>query len=284
MLTIVLSSDRPGFTERFKYQVRGPVIYTANDMGLVPFRDWALNITTTLALVRAPYVMLADSDDLPANLDRCVDFLEANPDYVCASGRLQGFYLWPDLVNGPHSATTPQYAPFDTPTTYDQDSAAERVLAGFQNSWSYFAVYRTPALLDIWQGLCALNITDLQVHEKWCAMKALSLGKVHCDPTFTSYYRQHGTSIGAASNADWIKNFTRGAIYADMHKVLSVMEAEGVDRESLYIAWMEWYRERAFHYYGPKAQLRKIAKAWLPGLAWYVQNRHRYLPHQQLSL
>ncbi len=289
MLTIVLpTAGRAEFSRRFERHVGGlPFKFINVNVGEGPVSadQWFTAIRDVASWVETPYAMLADNDDLPTlDLARCVAFLEHHPDYVACSGRIQGFHMWPDPVTGPESSVTKQYAPFDTPADYGQDDMTERVLAGFANSWAYYAVYRTAALQDIWRGIVELGITNLQVHDKFVAMRGLTLGKTRCFPSFTSLYRQYGTSVGGSGNMDWIRHTIDGSLQRDMHKVLTVMEAHGVDREQLYVAWSEWYRKLAINYYGPKAQTRKLAKRLFPKLAWVYQHRHRYLPGKRLEI
>ncbi len=259
-------SDEPQFTyTEYNYHYFGPDHTT---------QRW-FKVYAALEMIETPYAMLADNDDLPThNLQRCVDFLQAHPDFVCCSGRIQGFHAWPSPIIGPYSAVTHQYATYDTPTTYAQDTPSERVLAGFTNSWSYYGVYRTETLRQIWKEVCALGLTDLRVHEKFCAMRTLTLGKAHCDPSYTSYYRQHGTSQGAASY-----HYDEDQKWLDIRKVLAVMNTEGVVKYKLCVKWADWYYTRDRYLEG---KWRKRLKRLFPNLAWFVQNRHRYLPHQRL--
>ncbi len=241
----------------------------------VPVRDWFLKIVALLERVETSYAMIADNDDFPTiDLKRCVSFLNRNPEYACCSGRIRGFWLWPDPIVGPHSAISRQYATYDTPADYSQDDRNARVLAGFANSWSYYGVYRIETLRRVWHEVLALGLTDLRVHEKFCAMRTLTMGKVRCDPSFTSLYRQYGTSQGAVS-------YVPGNWGDDIGKVLVMMSGAGVDRPELARRWNAWYRSRDRYLEG---KWRKRAKALFPNLAWYVQNRHRYLPHQELPI
>ncbi len=226
--------------------------------------------------VETPYAMVADNDDMvcPSGLHRCCDWLDSSGDYIASSGRIQGFWYWPDQVHGPRRAFTKQYALYDVPADYAATDVNHRVLSGFQNSWSYYAVYRTEALRLIWQGVSDLNLTDLQVHEKYCAMRALTLGKIKCDGSFTSYLRQYDTSATAKHNS-----FTRNLMFCnDRNRVLNEMSRYGVDTAALSELWAQWYDAFLRRNYGPWPTLRHGLKQRFPRLAWLAQNRHRYLP------
>lgn len=260
-------------------QCHGDYFYAGPDTSL---QRWWFKMTLAFDRVGTPYAMVADNDDLlvRSGINCCIEFLDRNPDYIACSGRLEGFWMWPDLVYGPHTARTKRYALYDLPADYGQPTASERVLAGFQNSWSYYAVYRTEALNTIWREVCNIGFSDLQIHEKFCAMRALSLGKIKCDGGFASYLRQIGTSSTAASSAqiDFAARLITNDMTKDRDAVLKQMADCGVDIEALRNAWAAWYKGYLLREYGPWKQLRQAAKARLPRLASIVQNRHHYLP------
>ncbi len=56
-------------------------------------RDYFDKVAEAVAKVTTPYCMRADDDDFLAmsGIERCLDFLDENPDYVAASGRIAGF-------------------------------------------------------------------------------------------------------------------------------------------------------------------------------------------------
>ena len=246
------------------------------------FSRWWLKMVMAMDRVQTPYVMVADNDDLvvKSGVDRCVEWLDEHPDYVCASGRIRGFWMWPDPVWGPKWATNRRFAIYDNPADYSQKTANERVLAGFQNSWSFYAVYRTEALRQIRKEVQDFDFQDLMVHEKFCAMRALSLGKAICDRRFTSYLRQIGTSQTASTRTDWVHHFVHGNFSRERDKVLTCMEHAGVDTRALLDKWEEWYKAFFWRTLGPWPQLRKAAKKQLPWLAGKVQNRYKLLPRR----
>jgi glycosyltransferase domain-containing protein len=241
---------------------------------------WWTKMVLAFDRVRTPYAMVADNDDLlnADGINRCVEFLDKHPDYIACSGRLQGFWMWPDPVHGPRTAGTKRYALYDVPADYGQRTASERVLAGFQNSWSYYAVYRTEALKTIWGEVHDINLSDLQVHEKFCAMRALTLGKVMGDHRFVSYRRQYGTSTVAGHNTDFAANLMRTNFSADREAIMTRMWHCGVDIDALRYAWAQWYDAYLRRNYGSWASTRKTLKARYPRLGQLAQQRHRFLP------
>lgn len=209
---------------------------------------WFTKIANGLDSVTTPYAMLVDCDDFPQarGLDSCIRFLDDNPDYVCASGRIRGIWIFPNQVTGPFKIKSRQYSPYDTPALYCADSVNERVLEGFANSWSYYAVYRTEALRTIWRECVEHNFTDLMVHEKFCAMRTLTLGKAVCFEHCTSLVRQYGTSQVAVTRADWLRTYSQ----PEVSMVIRHMHRLGVNIAYLQPAWNAWYAERYRAFYG----------------------------------
>ena len=60
------------------------------------FGRYFAKMTDALQRVQTPYAMLADNDDFLAltGLERSLDFLDANPDYVCYGGGIGGFAVY----------------------------------------------------------------------------------------------------------------------------------------------------------------------------------------------
>ena len=292
-LTVVLAlKDRAEFTPRFLQSVKGyPLIiadgsrephlelkgrgdyfYNGPDF---TYAHWFFKMVMALKRVQTPYAIVAANDDIlvPSGLDRCVRFLDGNADYVAASGRIEGFWAFPDKVAGPRFARSRQYAPFDLPEDYGAATANERVLQGFANSWSFFAVYRTDALKTIWKDCNEIGFTDLQLHEKFCAMRALSLGKIKCDGGFASVLRQYGTSQGAGNVGDFTSRLMRSNFSTERDDVLKRMRSLGVDEWRLKDALADWYDGYLKREYGWKRQVMRKAKQLLPRIARLYQLR-----------
>lgn len=256
---------------------RDDYFYTGYDSTL---RRWWFKMAVATEKVQTPYAMVADNDDLVVRpgIDRCVKFLDEHPDYIACSGRIQGFWKWPDQVWGPRFAVSRSYSCYDVPADYGADSANERVLEGFANSWSYYAVYRSHALWTIWNDVRDLDLTDLQVHEKFCAMRALTLGKVMGNRRFTSYLRQYGTSQTAANQEDFVTRLLNGSFSKDRESVCARLDQCGVDVPMLKVLWGDWYDAYLRREYGSWRQLRQWARKRFPRLGWLAQNRHRIVP------
>ena len=197
------------------------------------FTDFFRKMAHALGRVRTPYVMLADNDDfvLPAGVNRCIDFLAANPDYVCCAGGIGGFELGPGRdalapVVGPLVRLAYRYSPHDRSLDLSSDSAAERVFTGYRESWTYYGVYRAPALATIWNEVCEIDFSDLQHHERFCALRTLTLGKARSDPAVVAYLRQYSTSLRTAFASDWVDHLVHSRFTGDLDALVDRIARE----------------------------------------------------------
>jgi glycosyltransferase domain-containing protein len=184
------------------------------------FGHYFRKIADALHRVRTPYVMLADNDDFLVftGLERSMDFLDAKLDYVCCGGGIAGFALYSpahDGLVGPFNQFTYRYAARDRSFDAGLSSSAERLVSGFNNSWSYYAVFRSAALLEIWQDVVQIDFSDLQLLEIFCAMRTLTLGKARSDPATVAYLRQYWTSLRSAFPNDWVHHLLRSRFSTD---------------------------------------------------------------------
>ncbi len=236
------------------------------------FRDFYAKMADALGRVRTPYTVLADNDDFlaPAGLARCVDFLDENADYACCGGGIAGLELYAPArarlahLVGPFSRLTYRYAPDESPRDIAWASLGERVIAGLRNTWSYYAVARTAALLTVWQEIAALDISDLQLHERFAAMRMMTLGKARSNASVISYVRQYQTSLRLSFSDDWVAHLLRGRFTGDIAAI--------VDRISGLVAAADGTEEKQFG-----EQLRDaLADRWLrPFLRYNYGGRSR---------
>jgi glycosyltransferase domain-containing protein len=206
-------------------------LFPALDIDYVRYPDdtnfgrYFAKMSDALQRVQTPYVMLADNDDFLAftGLEHSIDFLDANPDYVCCGGGIGGFavyarkYPWLGGLCGPLNKLAYRYMPYDRSADLGSPSAAKRLSRGLRNSWSYYAVFRSPALLTIWREVVDMNLSDLQLHEKYCAMRTLTLGKARSDPGTIAYFRQYWTTLRSAFSKDWVHHLVRSRFSTDFN-------------------------------------------------------------------
>ncbi len=176
--------------------------------------------------VTTPYVMICDNDDfvLPTGIEQCLEFLAQHPDHVAATAGIPGFSVaersdrW-NLVTGPLCRL--HYRCFDDGSydihSFDQPSAAARVrdqIGKFRSL--YYSVYRTAAMQTIQRDVRALDPSDLVVHERFSALRALTLGKVHGDTSAMHYLRQGNSSSGFTKQKDWADHLIESRLPQDV--------------------------------------------------------------------
>ena len=252
-----------------------------------------------LRRVSTPYVMLADNDDFlgPAGLERAMDFLDSHPDYVCCGTGIAGFSVHVSrraplgLLIGPISKIAYRYAPHDRSADYNSSSAVERILAGLRNTWSYYAVFRARDLELIWGEVSELAPASLQLVERFCAMRAMTLGKARSDAAVIGYWRQYWTSSGTHWSAsgdapprEWVHHLLRNDFNGDFTKIVERISgvAAAMDRGSdseiaarVREGCAVWLRRVLINCYGGMAGLRDKVRARAPWLVAWLKQRRR---------
>lgn len=257
------------------------------------FSRYFAKMRDALVRVQTPYVMLADNDDFLArtSVERSLDFLDDNADYVCCGGGIGGFAVyarkmpWLGGLCGPLNRLAYRYMPYDRSLDLGSPSAAERLAQGLRNSWSYYAVFRAPALLTVWREVAEMNLSDLQLHEKFCAMRTLTLGKARSDPATIAYFRQYWTTLRSAFAKDWVHHLVRSRFSTDFAEILARISRaaaiadrtdEGALAEDLRDNMISWFGDFLRRNYGPYAALRRWLRANTPALLERVKTRRRY--------
>jgi glycosyltransferase domain-containing protein len=265
----------------------------------VDFAHYYAKMAHAVGRVRTPYVKIADNDDFlaAAGLECCMDFLDAHPDYVCYSGGIGGFSIrvarrdFSDPVTGPFNKLAYRCGPYDRAIDLNSTSATDRVLAGLRNTWNFYAVFRTPVLALMWREVAEINPSNLQLSERFMAMRALTLGKAQSDPSFFSYWRQywtslqlHWTSSQSAIRQDFAYYLLRSRFTEDVAEVLdrlsrSLAAIEGGDHEQiadrLRDSLEDWLRALIRHDFGAYATLRRHLRSHFPWLIAWLKKRRR---------
>lgn len=264
------------------------------------FKHYYAKMADVLQRVRTPYVKIADNDDFlaSAGLEYCVNFLEAHPDYVCCSGRIGGFSLRAssryssELVIGALNKLAYCYGPHDRAIDLNSASATERVIAGLRNTWNFYAVFRTPVSALMWKEARELDLTNTQLHERFMAMRTLTLGKARCDSSVFSYWRQywtslqlHWTSSQSEVRRDFVYYLLRSHFTEDVGNILdriSRLLAEldggnpGAVAERLRNPLEHWVRELIRHDFGAYAVMRRHLRTHAPWLVAWLKRRYRF--------
>lgn len=275
----------------------------------VDFKRYYAKMADVFQRVRTPYVKIADNDDFlaPAGLKCCVDFLDAHADYVCCSGAIGGFSVRAsphesrELVSGSFNKLSSRFGLHDRAVDLKSPSATERVVAGLRNTWNFYAVFRSPALAQMWQEMLELNPTNLQLSERFFVMRALTLGKARCDTSFFSYWRQywtslqlHWTSSQSEVRRDFVYYLLRSRFTEDVANVVQrisnrLVELDGGDPEEiaehLRGPLEVWVREFIRHDFGAYATLRRHVRsqaAWV--IAWLKRRRRFRLGSERRNI
>lgn len=193
------------------------------------YSDFYGKCVDTIRKVTTRYVMMSDNDDfaIVAGIQKSIDYLNTEPDFVCAGGQLPDFSINPrqalpgkvvGRMTGPRFANKCECRDISFPT------AAERVMHEIRHYQSiYYHVYRTPALRMIFEEIKKHDFSDLTVHEYYCALRTVTLGKVRIDPAVICYLRQTGTSSNAERTADWVHQLLHGTLPQDFRALASTV-------------------------------------------------------------
>jgi len=258
----------------------------------VNFSRYYAKMYDAVRRVRTPYMMFVDNDDFLAHagIERNIDFLESHPDYVCCGGGIAGFSVHAPLrdplgvVVGPFSKIARNYVPHDRPADFNSASVTERLIAGLCNEWSYYAVFRSPAQVAICEEIVQLDLSDLQLHEKFCAMRTLTLGKTRSDPSVISYWRQYWTSLRSSYSQDWVHHLLRSRFTSDFANIVDRISCvaaavDGGDQaaiaEKLRACCEPWLRHQIRINYGGWASVRKILRTYVPWFVIWLKKRRR---------
>lgn len=258
----------------------------------IDFSHYFAKTADALQRVKTPYVMMVDNDDflVASGIERSLDFLDGNADYVCCGGGIGGFSVHSPRggknagVIGPLNKISFRYMPYDRSSDFDSSSVTERLVLGLRNSWSFYAVFRSPDLLRIWRDIVEMDLSDLQLHEKFCAMRTLTLGKARSDPSTIGYMRQYWTTMRSAYAKDWVHHLLRNRFSTDFSEIINrisrvAAQADGIDQsivaERLRQRVEPWLRDFLQLNYGLSGTVRQYLRDRVPSLLTWLKTRRR---------
>ncbi|MGD0420693.1 MAG: TIGR00180 family glycosyltransferase [Xanthobacteraceae bacterium] len=266
------------------------------DIEYIRYRDDAdfsrffAKMSGALGHVRTPYAMLADNDDFLgiAGIDNAVSFLDAHSDYVCARGRRVNFSIYAGLNNkdGGLRGRLDHLRLQRDGEDIHSPIAAERLRRGGLQFSVYYAVYRSADLATIWQEVAEIDFSDLQLHEIFCTMRAMTFGKSRVDGSVVSYFRQDGTSLNSSWKTDsWVHHLVRSRFTSDVEAMVGriTASAEAADREEeeriaeAVRSQIETnFSEMLSTMYGSLQQMKRAARRKIPKLSAWVKKRPHY--------
>ena len=189
------------------------------------YKDFYKKCVDAFSNVRTRYVMMSDNDDFisTCGLIKIIEYLDKEPEYVCAGGLVAGFSIRPHSncaypYVGNLSRFSPRYSPSYCTRDLPSDSKVDAVLDEIESYMPiYYNLYRTEAIQCISQEALDLNFTDLHVHELYLAARTVTMGKVKSIPSIFSYYRQRDTSLRKSYD------FFEGLVRSDMPRDAGLM-------------------------------------------------------------
>lgn len=154
--------------------------------------------------VETPYVVWHSNDDFyfVETLQRAVAFLDANPDYVGATGELADFMMQPRPEFGPLNRV---YGALAIPgkvfraQSYPQPQALDRLNAHttelFNNGPAY-SICRAPLFREIWRTIVAANPPDWHFADRYFVSLLLAAGKLHGEIGYLALHQSDGFTAG----------------------------------------------------------------------------------------
>ena len=265
------------------------------DIEYLPYSDdtdysrfWA-KMVDAYARVRTPYVMNMDNDDFAGrwSIERALDFLDANPDFICARGRSMDFSVLP-RSDGAYGSLCGKLNRLATNHNYKDVTAAtpaERLREGGLLHAVYSAVFRTEAAALIWREIADINFSDLMLQENFVALRTLTLGKVHIDKKSISKYSQIDTGINHHLARNWGSHLLRSRFTSDARAMIeriasAAAEAYGADAasvaEDVRSILEPYYQRYLVALYGLSARIKDTLKRKWPRLATCMRGRPRF--------
>jgi glycosyltransferase domain-containing protein len=251
------------------------------------FAHFFNKMADVLGRVTTSYVMIGDNDDfiMPAGLEKAVEFLNGNSDFVGYSGRILSFSTYSGLADPTQGLRGRLNRLFMCYKLRDagQTAVLERFRDSMSGLWPYYAVMRTEALATVCREIAELSFSDLQVHEAFHVLRVLTMGRVRMDGASATLNRQFGTSLNASFKKDWVHHLVRSRLTQDIEALVSrigdAAVAAGADpatiREDLYAILEGKFRQMVKATYGSMQELKHVIRRRMPRLLQSYKNRPR---------
>lgn len=195
------------FSERLKIYY----VYTGYD------NDWTKycsKILVALNNIKTPYILIADNDDFYnfKNIEKCIDNLNLNHEYVSCGGNVVHFNILDGDINGKNIKFNKQ-----DKKPFINDDLLENLKLYLSNSTGgpYYYIHRKKIFKEGWKKNIDLNFRNPRMTELFMELYLLSFGKVNTLP-ITFYYRQYGKGIG--NSAGLSNNFIDEIVKFNWHK------------------------------------------------------------------
>lgn len=242
-------------------------------------------VADAVSRVTTPYAMQVDNDDFltMSGLEKALDFLDANPDYIGCSGRILRFSVREKKapISDGLTGTLNRISTYFRLTTGDDASMMQRFRNTLFSLWPFYAVLRAEVLAQVCREIAEISFSDLQIHESYHVMRALTLGKIKMDGSRVSYIRQAGTSLNSSYKKDWVHHLVRSRFTTDIDAFVERISqgaiAAGADpatvREELYDLLDIKFRQLVRATYGSLQEVKGILRRKAPGLVRWFKAR-----------
>ncbi|OHB44726.1 MAG: hypothetical protein A2178_01730 [Planctomycetes bacterium GWC2_49_10] len=270
------------------------------------FSDFYKKCAETIRKVQTKYVMMSDNDDFAiiAGIQKSIEYLNNEPEYVCAGGQIPEFsivpyQMLPGKVIGQMVGTRFGYKHQCRDISFS--SVSERVMDEvYQYQVIYYHVYRTQVLRVISEEIEGHDFSDLTIREYYSALRTVTLGKTRTDPSVICYLRQTGTSMYFSYATDWVHDLLRSRLPQDFRAMATSIANEVVRiggnnsdefRERILDAYAVYLRHLLGHtmlrYRFPRLFRIKQKLLWLKKLqiipVWYQRRLARKKFWKELS-
>ena len=198
------------------------------------YSDFYSKLNDAIGMVKTRFVMLTDNDDfiIKTGITNSISFLDNNPEYVCAGGKIPNFTIipspeFPDLTIG--EIVRIQFGYKNQTRGIEFPTASVRVMDEIERYQPIsYHIHRTKTLQTVFEEFVGHNFSDLSVAEFYHALRIVTLGKVHTNPAAVCYFRQNGTSTNAMVTHDWVYNLLRGNLPQDFRAMASTIATEAM--------------------------------------------------------
>ena len=204
------------------------------------YKMYYKKIVHSIENINTKYVMLSDNDDflMPKGINKSIDFLNLNKDYIGASGRIGFFQMSNEKIKSEKNLLgTPNFAFYNeggyNPRSINKKSILERIqMASELYNVTWYSVFRRDKFKNITKENLENNFNSLNTSEFFFHLKALSLGSIHFENNYSSYMRQIGTSSNDTSSENTISNIKNGKLIRDFYNLTyTILENKNIPKK-----------------------------------------------------
>lgn len=184
-------------------------------------QDYFFKLESLLSKVSTPYVMNCDNDDffVMSGLEKCIQFLDMNQDYIGCSGQISSFE---HLKHNNKNIIIDEKYIYKKQIPIEQSSPLERAKIYFMNylAPSWYNVSKTENVLNSMKLFRATGINDFLLMELFIAISLAIQGKQKENQSIIHYIRQTNSSQLRKT----IKGYSHRLIFSNLGTEITVMK------------------------------------------------------------